>query len=111
MLAPVRKGAHPERHLAAPAADVVDGWSRDAGCALATIAPELPGALDVIATLVGRGVVVSIGHTDARPPSSPPAAPPAPATSPTSSTPCDRSATATRDRSAPRSPTTVSWPG
>ena len=32
---------------------------------LATIAPELPGALDVIATLVGRGVVVSLGHTDA----------------------------------------------
>ena len=32
---------------------------------LATIAPELPGALDVIATLVERGVVVSLGHTDA----------------------------------------------
>ena len=30
-----------------------------------TIAPELPGALDVIEQLVGRGVVVSIGHTDA----------------------------------------------
>ena len=65
MLSLARKGAHPEGQLAAPSADVVEGWSRDAGVWLATIAPELPGALDVIATLVGRGVVVSLGHTDA----------------------------------------------
>ena len=65
MLAPGRKGAHPEEWLRLPAADVVDGWSREAGVAMVTIAPELPGALDVIATLVGRGVVVSIGHTEA----------------------------------------------
>ena len=31
---------------------------------LVTIAPERPGALAVIAALAGRGVVVSIGHTD-----------------------------------------------
>ena len=65
MLAPGRKGAHPEEWLRLPAADVVDGWSREAGVAMVTIAPELPGALDVIATLVDRGVVVSIGHTEA----------------------------------------------
>jgi N-acetylglucosamine-6-phosphate deacetylase len=32
---------------------------------MVTIAPELPGALEVIEALVGRGVVVSIGHTAA----------------------------------------------
>ncbi len=64
MLAPVRRGAHPAEHLLAPDARVVDGWSRAAGVAIATIAPELPGALDVIEALTARGVVVSIGHTD-----------------------------------------------
>lgn len=33
--------------------------------ALATIAPELPGALELIGELVGRGVRVAVGHTDA----------------------------------------------
>jgi N-acetylglucosamine-6-phosphate deacetylase len=65
MLAPVRKGAHPPAHLVPPAAELVEGWSPDTGVALVTLAPELPGALDVIAELVSRGVTVSIGHTDA----------------------------------------------
>ena len=36
-----------------------------AGVALVTLAPELPGALPVIEQLVGNGVVVSAGHTAA----------------------------------------------
>lgn len=65
MIAPARKGAHPEHWLRPPSLDLVDGWSREAGVAMATIAPELPGALEVIARLVAEGVVVSVGHTEA----------------------------------------------
>jgi N-acetylglucosamine-6-phosphate deacetylase len=65
MIAPTRKGAHPEHWLRPPSLDLVDGWSREAGVVMATIAPELPGALEVIERLVSRGVVVSVGHTAA----------------------------------------------
>jgi N-acetylglucosamine-6-phosphate deacetylase len=65
MIAAARKGAHPEQWLAAPSLELVDGWSRAAGVVMATIAPELPGALAVISELVRRGVVVAVGHTDA----------------------------------------------
>jgi N-acetylglucosamine-6-phosphate deacetylase len=65
MIAPTRKGAHPERWLADPHPALVTGWSRDAGVLIVTIAPELPGALDVVAELAAHGVVVAVGHTDA----------------------------------------------
>ncbi|GAA1776563.1 N-acetylglucosamine-6-phosphate deacetylase [Nocardioides hankookensis] len=65
MIAPTRKGAHPEHWLRAPSLDLVDGWSRESGVVMATIAPELPGALEVIELLSTRGVVVSVGHTAA----------------------------------------------
>ena len=65
MLAPSRKGAHPEEWLRAPSLELVDGWSREGGVAMVTLAPELPGALAVVEALVGRGVVVSLGHTAA----------------------------------------------
>ena len=65
MLAPSRRGAHPERWLEPPSAALIEGWTRDAGVVMVTIAPELPGALDIIEQLVGEGVTVSVGHTDA----------------------------------------------
>ena len=65
MIAASHRGAHPESCLAPPSFDVIEGWSREAGVAMVTIAPELPGALEVISALVSRGVVVSIGHTAA----------------------------------------------
>ena len=64
-LSPAKRGAHPETLLRLPSLAAVEGWSRDAGVVLVTIAPDLPGALDVIAALVERGVVVSLGHTPA----------------------------------------------
>jgi N-acetylglucosamine-6-phosphate deacetylase len=65
MIAPTRAGAHPGHLLAAASLDLVAGWSRDDGVLLATIAPELPGALEVVAHLAARGVVVCVGHTAA----------------------------------------------
>ena len=65
MLSPARKGAHPADLLVEPSSELIAGWSRDVGVVLATVAPELPGATGVIAELAARGVVVSIGHTDA----------------------------------------------
>lgn len=67
MIAPARKGAHPETWLRLPAPEIADGWSRAAGVAMVTLAPELPGALHVVEGLVARGVVVAVGHTEATP--------------------------------------------
>lgn len=64
-IAPARKGAHPERWLRLPSSDLAARWSRDAGVLMVTVAPELPGALDLVRELVGRGVRVAVGHTDA----------------------------------------------
>jgi N-acetylglucosamine-6-phosphate deacetylase len=65
MLSPARKGAHPDRWLTEPSPAVIAGWSRGAGVLIATLAPELPGAIEVIRELTANGVVVSIGHTEA----------------------------------------------
>jgi N-acetylglucosamine-6-phosphate deacetylase len=66
LLAPERRGAHDPAVLLAPA-DV----PRDAllpllgGLRLITIAPELPGALELIAWFTEREVAVSLGHSAA----------------------------------------------
>jgi N-acetylglucosamine-6-phosphate deacetylase len=65
MLNARRRGAHDVGLLRPPAPEVIAGWSRDAGVALVTLAPELPGALDVVRELRCRGVVIAAGHTDA----------------------------------------------
>ena len=65
MLSRARPGTHPVEHLVLPDASVIDGWSRAAGVAMVTIAPELPGASEVIADLAALGVVIAAGHTNA----------------------------------------------
>lgn len=65
MIATARKGAHPASWLREPSVELVERWSRYAGVAMVTLAPELPGALDVVDLLVARGVVVAVGHTEA----------------------------------------------
>jgi len=66
-LAMARRGVHDPRHLAEPLGDGgrAAAWSREAGVAMVTLAPELPGALDLADGLLRRGVVVAAGHSDA----------------------------------------------
>ncbi|HEY8527367.1 MAG TPA: amidohydrolase family protein [Acidimicrobiales bacterium] len=67
LLSPERPGAHPAELLRRPGDEDVEvgAWSRASGVALVTLAPELPGALDVVRRLVDQGVVVSAGHSSA----------------------------------------------
>ena len=64
-LAEASRGAHPAEHLRAPSLAEAAAWSPEAGVALVTLAPDLPGALELAGALARRGVVVSLGHTPA----------------------------------------------
>ncbi len=64
-LSSAKRGAHPEAQLRPPTLEAIEGWSRETGVAVVTLAPDLPGAVEVIEALVQRGVVVSLGHTPA----------------------------------------------
>jgi N-acetylglucosamine-6-phosphate deacetylase len=64
-LNPAKAGAHPPHRLRPPSVADARGWHRDDGVAMVTLAPELPGALDVIEELVEHGVTVCAGHTEA----------------------------------------------
>ena len=61
-----KKGAHQAKHLRTPNIAEVSAWTLDQGVRLVTLAPELPGATELIETLVAQGVVVSAGHCGGR---------------------------------------------
>jgi len=63
-ISPHRLGAHPALNLD-PRGDAFERVLAMRALRLITLAPELPGALDAIRRLTARGVVVSIGHTNA----------------------------------------------
>jgi len=62
-----RRGVHPPEYLVAPTLEIFERlWQAARGqVRMMTIAPELPGALEVIAEAARRKVCVSIGHSDA----------------------------------------------
>jgi N-acetylglucosamine-6-phosphate deacetylase len=64
-LSPDRRGAHPLEHLRDPDAALADELLAAGPVAAMTLAPELPGGLELVEWLVEREVQVRIGHTDA----------------------------------------------
>jgi N-acetylglucosamine-6-phosphate deacetylase len=66
-LSHARRGVHPPEYLLAPTLIVFEQlWQAARGrIRMMTIAPELDGALEVIAEAARRGVCVSLGHSDA----------------------------------------------
>jgi N-acetylglucosamine-6-phosphate deacetylase len=62
-----RRGVHPPEYLVAPTLEIFERlWQAARGhVRMMTIAPEIPGAMEVIAEAARRNVCVSIGHSDA----------------------------------------------
>jgi N-acetylglucosamine-6-phosphate deacetylase len=66
-ISPARRGVHPAKWIVPPSRELLAQLLGEA-CGTAqilTLAPELPGALDLISVARQAGLVVSLGHTDA----------------------------------------------
>jgi N-acetylglucosamine-6-phosphate deacetylase len=66
-LSPARRGAQDPRHMLAPDVAVFERLCAAARghLRIITLAPELPGAIQVIEAATRAGVTVAVGHTDA----------------------------------------------
>ena len=64
-LSPLKAGAHPVELLLEPDPGALRVLLEAGPVTTVTLAPELPGALELVDELVVRGVVVSLGHTNA----------------------------------------------
>jgi N-acetylglucosamine-6-phosphate deacetylase len=62
-----RRGVHPPDSIARPSAQILEKFraAADGLIRMVTVAPEIPGALDLIQAAVSNGIVAAIGHTDA----------------------------------------------
>lgn len=64
-LSPARAGTHDPAKLRAPSLAEAEHWLASGMVRILTLAPELPGALELIARLSAARVVAAIGHSDA----------------------------------------------
>jgi N-acetylglucosamine-6-phosphate deacetylase len=62
-----KRGVHPPENLIAPSVELFEKmWEAASGrVALMTVAPELPGATEMIKQAVSKGVCISLGHSNA----------------------------------------------
>lgn len=62
-----RRGVHPAGSIAKPSIALLDRYLEAANgtVRILTLAPEIPGALELVERGYARGIVVAIGHTDA----------------------------------------------
>jgi len=62
-----RRGVHPSDCIVKPSASMLQKFreAADGLVRILTLAPELPGALELIASAVADGLTVAVGHTDA----------------------------------------------
>jgi N-acetylglucosamine-6-phosphate deacetylase len=66
-ISPARRGVHPAQWIIPPSQEFLSMLLRESGgmAQILTLAPELLGALELIAAARMAGLVVSLGHTDA----------------------------------------------
>jgi N-acetylglucosamine-6-phosphate deacetylase len=66
-LSHLKRGVHPAAHLLAPSRPIFDRLfeAAEGRIRLMTLAPELPGAVELAAHATSRGVRVSLGHSNA----------------------------------------------
>ena len=62
-LNPKKKGAHVEGLFQMADPRLVQEWTPQNGVRMVTIAPEIPGAINLILTLSQRGILMSAGHS------------------------------------------------
>jgi N-acetylglucosamine-6-phosphate deacetylase len=62
-----RRGVHPSSAIARPSVEILERFleAADGLVKILTLAPELPGAMELIESAVAAGVVAAMGHTDA----------------------------------------------
>jgi N-acetylglucosamine-6-phosphate deacetylase len=64
-LSPEMAGAHPREFLRLPDKELISRYLAAGTISMVTIAPELPGAMEMISFLKAMGVKVSLGHSSA----------------------------------------------
>ena len=64
-LSPEMAGVHPIQELKLPDRELISRYLAAGTISMVTIAPELPGALEMISFLKAMGIKVSLGHTSA----------------------------------------------